>query len=183
MQREKIIDKQFLLIINGPSCGGKSSVSNVLFEKYDGIFNAKGDTIKWLISGYTPLTHRSAVHDMIVDIIKIAIPHKFSILKEGASYEPEKYIEIAKANNLLLFIVNIEAPWEVLTKRFEERIEAKKQGVKKIANVDPVRFKELYEEYNKTKMDTPLVFDSSKQSPEDIAEQIVKYMRESTMSA
>jgi len=177
MSKEKIIDNQFLLIINGPSCGGKSAVADVLYEKYGGIFHGKSDHIKWLISDYDPNVHREFVHLMTYEIVKVALLCGFSIIKEGNIFEPEKYVEIAKKAEIPLFVANIEAPRDVLLSRFEKRIEAKKLGAKKIANTDPRRFKELYDMYNSTKMETSLVFDSSKQNPEEIAETIVTFIR------
>ena len=111
--------------------------------------------------------------------MRFALSKTLSVIKEGALYEPEKYVELVKEMNVPLFIVNVEAPWEVLMSRFEIRIEAKKQGSKKIANIDPIRFKELYAMYNNTKMVTDLNFDSSKQSPEEIGEAVVSYIRKS----
>ena len=99
-----------------------------------------------------------------------------NILKEGAKFEPEKIIQIAKDFNVPAFIANISAPKNILEKRFEERIEAKKNGAK-ISNVDPKRFWELHEEYLATKMDSPLEFDSSIQSPEEIASKISEYIK------
>jgi len=43
--------------------------------------------------------------------------------------------------------------------------------------VDPHRFNELYEMYIETKMESPLEFDNSKQTTEEIANTIVSYIR------
>ena len=53
----KITENQFILILNGPSCGGKSSIADILMSKYEGLFNSKGDKIKWLISQYESKIH------------------------------------------------------------------------------------------------------------------------------
>ncbi len=174
--KEPLREKQFFLIINGPSCGGKSSVSDLLFEKYAGIYKGKNDAIKWLISDYQPNIHREVVDLMTFETMRIALSHGLSVLKEGASLNPERYVELSKKENVPLFVANIEAPWEVLASRFEMRIEAKKQGAR-ISNVDPKRFKELYDMYLGTKMKTEMEFDSSKQTPEEIAVQIVSYIK------
>ena len=175
--KNKITNKQFFLIINGPSCSGKSFVSDVICTNYGGIFKASGDKIKWLISDYEATIHRGIVHNMVTELIKVALSNNLSVLKEGALWKVEDYVELAKQKDIPLFIANIEAPLEVLFSRFKERIEAKKQGAK-ISNTDPKRFKELYDMYINTKIDTPLIFDSSKQSPEEIVELIVDYIGE-----
>ena len=171
MTKEPLTPNQFFLIVNGPSCGGKSSVSDVLCEKYGRIFKGKSDVIKWLISDYTAVNDRGVLLEMTVATMRVALSHGLSVLKEGAHWAPEKYVAMAKEFNIPLFIANVEAPWDILVERFEHRIEKKKLGAK-IANTDPVRFKELYDSYNLTKMETSLSFDSSKQSPEEIASTI-----------
>lgn len=174
--KERLQDRQFFLLFNGPSCGGKSTVSDIIFERYGGIYKAKGDVIKWLISDYQPNEHRRIVHLMTMETLRIALAQGLSVMKEGGSWEPEAYAELSKAANVPLVVVNIEAPWEVLLSRFEKRIEAKKQGMQ-ISNTDPKRFKEIYDRYLSTKVKSELEFDSSKETPEQIVEQIVFYMR------
>ncbi len=177
MSKEKLSTKQFLLIINGPSCGGKTTTADILLERYGGIFNAQSDRIKWLISDYDSGTHRGIVHQMTLATIEVALKNNLSVLKQGALYEPENIIQIAKDLDIPFFIANISAPKEVLDKRFLGRIDAKKNGVK-VANVDPVRFQELYDMYLATKMETSLEFDSSIKTPEDIATLIGKHIQD-----
>jgi predicted kinase len=176
MSRKKLSPKQFLLVINGPSCGGKSSVANVILEKYGGIFHAKSDTIKWLISGYKPAEQREAVHQITMATIRVALEHKLSVIKEGALYESEKLARLAKKLRVPYFVANVSAPKEVLRKRFRMRIEAKKKGAR-IANTSPKRFWELHEMYLENKTASPLEFDSSRQSPQAIAKAIVGYIQ------
>lgn len=178
MSKEKIIEEQFLLLINGPSCGGKSTVTDILFERYGHIYKAKSDVIKWLISDYHAPTYREVVHIMTLETMRVALAHKLSVIKEGASFQNEAYTEMASQAKVPLSVVNIEAPWDVLLSRFEQRIEAKRQGAK-ISNTDPVRFKELYDMYLNTKQPNALHFDSSVQSPDEIADAIVEHLRKS----
>ena len=181
MTKEKIIDTQFLVVVNGPSCAGKSAVADVLVQKYGGIFHAKADVVKWLISDYDPPTHWGIVHRLMLALMQSALAEGLSVVKEGGSYEPEKYVALAGSAQVPLYIVNVDAPWEVLTTRFEKRIEAKREGAR-VANADPARFKQLYDRYHAVKVDTPLSFDSSTQTPEEIASAIVAYMRKRTIS-
>lgn len=172
----KLSEKQFLLVLNGPSCGGKSSVAKIILEKYSGIYNAKSDQIKWLISGYKSVTYREVVDDMTMATIDQALLYGLPVIKEGGLWVLDKLKELAKKHSVSFFIANISAPKEVLDERFQERIQAKKNGAR-IANVDPARFDEIHELFLKTKTDTPLSFDSSASSPEDIAREIVAYIQ------
>jgi predicted kinase len=178
MAKDKLTEKQFMLIINGPSCGGKSSVSDIITGEYGGVFNSRNDTLKWLISDYEPSMHKVVVQDITLAATRAAISANLSVIKEGAFWsEPEDYVKLAEDTGLPLFVANVEAPWDVLASRFEARIQAKKQGVKKIANVDPAKFKAIYDMYRETKADTELNFDSSLQTPEEIANVIVDYIK------
>jgi predicted kinase len=174
--KEKIVDKQFLLIVNGPSCGGKTTVAKAILERYGSIFDASMDNIKWHISDYAPERHRPTVQDMTHELMHIALKHGLSVLKQGASWKPEDIIAIADEHKVPWVLVNVSAPWDVLAQRFEGRIEEKIKGGR-ISNVSHERFKELYDMYQETKMETPLEFDSSKQSPEEMVEAIVTYVR------
>lgn len=176
MQKPKLRDKQFFLVVNGPSCGGKSTVTNLLVEEYGNIFQAKSDAIKWLISDYNASLHREVVHEMTLATVRTALQSGLSVIKEGALYNSEIYEKIAREFDADFYAVNVEAPWEVILERFEKRLEAKKAGVKKIANTDPLRLRELYEMYLDSKTISPLTFDSSKQSPEEIRDAIVEYL-------
>lgn len=176
MKKIEISSRPFILIINGPSCAGKSAIANVILEKCGNIFNAKSDHIKWLISDYQAEVHREIIHKMTLELIKIALKNNFSVLKEGNIFEPEKLTQIAKDFNTPLFIANVSAPDKVLEKRFLERKKAKKNGAK-ISNVSIKRFKEINKMYLDTKIVSPLEFDSSIKSSEQIALIIIKHIK------
>lgn len=134
--------------------------------------------MKLLISDYVPSIHKVVVQDIVLAAAKAALANNFSILKEGAFWsEPEGYSTLATELGIPLIVANVEAPWDVLVSRFEKRIEAKKHGIKKIANVEPDKFKKIYDSYIETKVDTELNFDSSIQAPEEIADAIANYIK------
>lgn len=180
MKKGKLTSKQFLLILNGPSCGGKSAVSDVLFDKYGGIYKAKSDAIKWLISDYDAKRHRGIVFRMTLETVRVALGAGLSVVKEGALHDAGKELVVmAKKAKARFFVANISAPWDVLKTRFAERIAMKKKGAK-ISNASPKRFKELYNMYLGEKMKTELEFDSSTQSPEKIVDEIVLYIKKNS---
>ena len=176
MKKELLSKKQFILLINGPSCGGKSTVSNILTELYGGIFKAKSDKIKWLISDYNPSEQRGVVHEMTIEMLRVALKHGLSVLKEGAFYEPEKFIKISEEFKIPLFIVNVSAPKDVLRDRFQERINKNKERGEK-SNTTLDRFEKIYDMYIDSKIESPLEFDSSLDTPNDIADKIVTHIR------
>lgn len=169
---------QFFLIINGPSCGGKSSVAEAIQSKVKSSFNARQDKIKWLISDYESEKYTEVLQEMMYKMIDTALGHKLSVVKEGLHEGAEKFKQLAEKHNIPIFFANVTAPEEILKLRFQERIEAKKQGAK-IGNVSHERFEKLKQQYEDSKVNTPLEFDSSKQSPEEIADEILKYIEKS----
>lgn len=174
---EHLTEKQFLLLINGPICGGKSVTIQELFETYSRIFKVQGDSIKLQISGYDPHIQRGIVHEMSISMIQSALLQGLSVIKEGATYEPERYIELVKEFDIPVYIANISAPWEILVNRWQEREDAKNAGIR-LRNVDFPRFEEVYKMYLKTKMDTPLEFDSSVQTTEEIVDRISQHIKD-----
>lgn len=176
MEKEKLGSREFMLIVNGPSCGGKTTVSELFLKRFKNVFNASGDKIKWLLSDYNAEIHKGIIHDMILEIIKVALKNNLSVLKQGALYEAEVLLKIAKENNIPVFIANVSAPDEVLKKRFEERILAQKEGAR-ISNVNKERFWQLNQIFLSSKMESPLDFDSSTQSPEEIVDTIAEYIK------
>lgn len=167
----------FILVLNGPSCAGKTTVSDIIFKAYGGIFKGKSDTIKRLISDYDYTQHHDLVAEMTLATIKVALGHGLSILKEGGLYGIEEMQRLAHESNTPIFIANIEAPWEVLVERFQERVANPIPGLK--INTDLTRFREVYDEYLATKPATPYEFDSSLMTPDQIVSAIIELLTKS----
>jgi predicted kinase len=171
--------KQFFLILNGPSCGGKSTTADAIKEKLPKVFNARQDRIKWLISDYGLGKYKTVVEEMVFSMIEIALNNKLSIIKEGVLDKPTKFETLAKKHKVPFFIANISAPEETLQKRFKKRLVAVKKGAK-IANTSQERFNFLMKLHEETKTKTELEFDSSKITPEEIANKIINYINNSS---
>lgn len=167
---------QFFLAVNGPSCGGKSSVAKALASRIPGLFNAKRDHVKWLISDYASERYTDVLKDMLAGMIDAALAHGLSVVKEDLHEKPERLERLGSKHGVPIYFVNVTAPQDVLRARFRERIEAKKRGAK-IANTSWERFELLRQRYENNKVSTPLEFDSSQQSPDGIAEKILSHIR------
>jgi len=57
---------QFILIVNGPVCSGKTSTVTAIMGKYKKVFSLQQNKIKWLISDYTPDRDRKAVQESLL---------------------------------------------------------------------------------------------------------------------
>jgi chloramphenicol 3-O-phosphotransferase len=174
---ERLTEKQFLLLVNGPICGGKSTTIKQLFETYAGLFKVQGDVIKLQISGYVADVQRDVVYEMSIALTQSALSQGLSVIKEGATYQPERYSEIVKQFNIPVYVANISAPWEILVKRWQEREDAKNAGLR-AKNADFTRLEVVYNMYLNAKMETPLEFDSSVQSTQEIVDQITQHIKD-----
>lgn len=64
--------------------------------------------------------------------------------------------------------INIEAPFEVVSHRFEERLRISKEQNKKVAVTTEEGMRKRYEVYQQEKHTELPTFDSSKTTPEEI---------------
>jgi len=168
---------QFILIINGPNVGGKTSAVEVIMNQYKKVFRLSANKIKFLISDYTPDRDRTLVHESVMLIAEKMLQNGMSLLVEGGSVMQgnlnKNLEELAAKHGLKVTVVNIEAPLPVLLKRFEERIMNSITRGSKISVTDEAGFMERYNAYLKIKDRGQQTFDSSLQGPGEIAKAIM----------
>lgn len=168
---------QFILIINGPIVGGKTSSIEAIMHQYKKVFRVSPNKIKFLISDYTPDRDRTLVHESTLLIAKKMLEAGMSLVVEGGSTMQgslnENLKQLAKEHNLKVTTVNIEAPLEILLKRFEERVFKSVTRGSKISVTNEQGFMQRYNAYLEIKDHAEKTFDSNKQSPGEIAKEIM----------
>jgi predicted kinase len=167
---------KYIVILNGPICSGKTTVTKLLMKK-DNVFHGSYDQIKWLISNYSGENelHREIAKELTFSMVLKALELGFSVVVDGGNKDyRDKYKELAKKYNHIYLSINIEAPLEILEKRFLDRVaSAKERNSKNIAVTTVDGFQSRYQWYINTNKDiTAKTFDSSKLSPEEILSQI-----------
>lgn len=169
--------KQFILVVNGPICSGKTKALDVIMNNYKKVFRLSPNKIKFLISDYTPDRDRQAVHDATMIIAERMFKEGMSLILEGGSVAQgnlnKRLEELAEKNGINVTIVNVEAPIEVLKKRFEERTYTAIIRGSKISVTDDEGFMKRYDAYLAIKPQASATFDSNKQNPADIAKSIM----------
>lgn len=170
--------KKFLLIINGPMCAGKSTITKLFLEK-ENVFRGSSDRIKWLISNYSAENkeHRAIAKKITFSAIESAIDSGLSVVIDGGLGEYKiKYKELASRYDYVYLSVNIEAPLEILEQRFLERVESAKRDDSKTISVTTIEgFHSRYAWYCSDNKDTEATtFDSSRATAEEISLQIEK---------
>lgn len=171
--------KKFLVIINGPLCSGKSTVAKLLSENKSDIFHISGDKIKWFISDYSSekYTKTGIINRLLLSLVSQAAKEGLLIVIEGniaLLKESEEYLKIAEDNNMNFYQCNIEAPYDILLKRFNQRVIGALESKIKISAKTEDDMKSRYDSYQELKNKNVQLFDSSKMSPQQIVKEIEK---------
>jgi predicted kinase len=169
--------KQFILILNGPQVGGKTSALEMIMKQYKKIFRLSPNKIKFLISDYTPDRDRALVHTSTLLVAEEMLKNGMSILMEGGSMMQGKLNEdlkkLGEKYGIATTTVNIEAPLPKLLDRFNERVMNAPLRDTKLSVTDEAGFMQRYNAYLAIKDQAVQTFDSDTQNPGDIAKQIM----------
>ena len=170
-----------LIIFNGSSCSGKSSViKNIMTEK-DNYFHLNHDSIKWLFSKYESNRYYKDVHKVLLAIAVAVFEMKYNVLLDCSFYKSsrQEFIDLGKKYDYEILEINLEADYEVLLKRFNERVErALSVPVKdrRIANTSADRFKELFDIYNSEKNSSAITFKTDTETIEEVTGRVMKLL-------
>ncbi len=165
-----------LIVINGPTCVGKSAVITELGKLRKGFFHLSYDRVKWCFLDYKSGSHADEIYRMLEALMKECVATGTSVIKDGGLYKEKivPLVELAKDADYKIVEVNLEAPKDVLIKRFEDRVErANKNGREGFANLSEERFWELNEMYEFSKNGELKTYDTSLMSSEEIAKDIL----------
>ncbi len=171
-------DQKFVIHLSGGSCTGKSSVADILSDRIPDIFHLSYDNVKWNFSNYHRDTHKEKVKKIVKEFFEIICKTDSSILLLTIIEDEQEYnhlTEIAEQYAYNFLNIKLKAPKEILLQRFRERVRSAKKAGSKISITDEKLF------LNNSSKDffTPnnaKIFDSSKLSPEEIADEILKLL-------
>lgn len=168
--------EKFAIHIAGPSCSGKTTLSDALGEKFPGLYILSFDKLKWQLAGYNRDQHSNLIKNIELGVFEVickqAIPLTLNYFCQNAQ-EYATLQKIADQNGYKFISVQLTAPEDVLLSRFRERAQRAKQIGSKITITDEAMFLKLLEEKFYLPPSTP-VFDTAKLSPEAIALEVIK---------
>ncbi len=168
---------QFIQIINGPVCSGKTSAIDAIMGNYKKVFRLSQNKIKWLISDYTPDRDRKAVQESLILVADKMLENGMSLILEGGSVtqgEMNTALEkVGEKYGIKTTYINIEAPLDVMKQRFAERVKVSAERGTKLSFTDDEGYMQRYNAYLAIKGDNP-VLDSGTLSPEEVAKEIMK---------
>lgn len=166
-----------LIIINGSSCAGKSTIIKNIMKDKKHLFHLHYDTIKWLFSNYSPTEHYQDVQEVVLAIAEEVFNLGYDVVSDSSITRDfrEKLIDLGRAKGYDIIEINLEADYEVLLKRFNERVEnALKDPNRRISNLSADRHKELFDIFNNEKNPLAVTFKTDIQTIEEISEGIMK---------
>ena len=170
------MEKVFILL-NGPTCVGKSTLIAELGKLREGFFHLSYDRVKWCFLDYKSGTYRDEIDQMLVALTKECIRAGMSAIKDGGIYKERpaniEIISLFKNAGYKIIEVNLEAPQHVLRARFYNRVEQAKLGHHKFANLSEDRFWELNQMYENSKDPSLKTYDTSVMTSEEIAKDIL----------
>jgi predicted kinase len=179
MQEET--QKQFILVLNGPMCAGKSTITHLFMTRL-GVFRGAYDRLKWLIGNYSAenQSHRDIAKEMTFATVDVALGEGLSVVVDGAFGDfRDRYKKIAEKYDVTYLSLNIEAPLDVLKERFLQRVEsAQKIDAKKISVTTLEGFQSRYDWYISTNKDPEAeTLDSGHYSEEELFKMILQKLQ------
>ncbi len=168
-----------LIIINGSSCSGKSSIIKNIMEQKDQLFYLSYDALKWSFSHYTSKRHYRAVEKVMLAVSEAIFPMKYDIITDSALYKVsrEELIARARQEGYEIVEINLIADFKILLQRFNKRVaSALADPHSRISNTSQKRFVELFEIFDQEKNPQALSFHTDTSSIVDISCSIMKFL-------
>lgn len=163
--------------MTGPSCAGKSSVKKNLHAKMLGSYEVSFDTLKWGLSGYNRETDGSTIRDLLIGYIELVAQKGLSIISESPFKTEEEYTKISRvlaAYEYKPVVVRIAAPRDILIDRFRQRLANYQEKGGKMSVTSESLFIQNMDEPRYFNPDNAWSFDSSVQTAEEVADEIIQ---------
>ena len=159
-----------LIIVNGQSCGGKSTTIKALLENHKHFFKLSYDNVKRFYVDYKPDTHLDMVYEMLASLSKTAIAQGYDCISDGGwrGENTKHIIEIFEEHGYKIYEFNIEADISVIRDRFEKRIIESAEKNIPISNTSVERLEQLNDVYQLEKNKKAVTYRSDQMTTEKI---------------
>ena len=168
-----------LLVLNGSSSSGKSTIIKNIMKRKEHIFHLSYDALKWSFSKYQSEKYYEDVQKLVLAVAEAVFKMKYDVISDSTLYKTSrmKLIDLATQYGYEILEINLEADYEVLSKRFDARVaSALANPEKRVANFSKERFKELFDIFHREKSPSAMTFRTDIQSTEEISEGIMKLL-------
>lgn len=164
------------IMLNGSSCSGKSTLVQKILESRERYYQLSYDSLKWSFSQYKPDTHFDDIRKLVQAVAESVCEMKYNIVCDSALHKEtrDNLLMIPKKYEYEIIEINLEADYQILEKRFDERVAAAlaKQN-KRISNTSKERFKELYGIYQNEKNHSAITFRTDTETIESVTEKVL----------
>lgn len=164
------------LMLNGCSCSGKSTMVQKILESKAKYYQLSYDSLKWSFSQYKSDTHYDDVRKLVRAVAKGVCDMEYNIVCDSALYQEtrEALLNIPKEHGYEIIEINLEAEYEVLAQRFDERVAGALANKSiKISNTSKERFKEIYDIYQAEKNRHAITFRTDIESIDTVTEKVL----------
>ncbi|OGG67008.1 hypothetical protein A3C21_04270 [Candidatus Kaiserbacteria bacterium RIFCSPHIGHO2_02_FULL_59_21] len=162
-----------LVILNGASCSGKSTVIENLMKQKERYFHLSYDALKWQFSQYASGKYYDDLHKLRLAILRALCELKYNVITEAVhKASRQKHIDIAIEYGYEIVEINLDTDYETLLKRRDERAAARNRK----EDLSKERFDSLFNAYQSEKNDEAITFKTDAQSVEEITEGILKLL-------
>lgn len=165
-----------LIILNGGTCSGKSTIIKNILKRREHLFHLSYDSLKWSFSFYKPDTHFNDIRTLVLAVAEAVFKMGYDVISDSTLHREsrEKLIKLAIKSGYEILEINLEADFEMLSKRFDDRVAgALANSERRISNISKDRFIELYNIFNQEKSTSALIFRTDVQSEEEISDSII----------
>lgn len=163
-------------MFNGSSCAGKSTLIQKVLENREHYYKLSYDALKWSFSQYHPNTHFSDVRKLVRAVAESVCEMGYNIVCDSALHQETRDLlfQIPKKHGYEIVEINLDADYEVLAKRFDERVvDALAKQSKTISNTSKERFKELYDIYQTEKNPLAITFRTDLENIEGVTAKVL----------
>src|SRR3989344_7775858 len=112
--------QKFAIHIAGPSCSGKTTLSNALGEKFPGLYMLSFDKLKWQLAGYNRDQHSNLIKNIELGVFEVICKQAIPLTLNYFCQNTQEYAtlqNIAGQNGYKFISVELTAPKEVLLAR------------------------------------------------------------------
>ena len=112
------------ILLNGHSCSGKSTVVKNVLKQKNHLFYLSYDSLKWSFSQYSPHEQADDVRTALLSLADAVFKMKYDVICDSALFSEwrGRIINLALKHNYDVVEINLEANYETLSQRFDERI-------------------------------------------------------------
>jgi len=168
-----------LIIFNGASCSGKSTIIKNILKQKEHYFHLSYDSLKWQFSQYASGKYYEDIHKVRISILRAVCELKYDVITEAVhKISRQKHIDIATEYGYEILEINLEADYEILSKRFDERVASASANPKsRMANFSKEKFQQTFETFQREKNPLAITFRTDTQSIEDITADVIKLLK------